>query len=93
MLSQYHLKAIETSTWEAKAGRFLSLRPAWSTKLSSRTARLYRETMSLKTKQNKTKYNTTQQNTTQHNTTQQNKIKQNKTIEINFLLITVELFT
>jgi hypothetical protein len=27
------------NTWEAEAGRFLSLRPAWSTELSSRTAR------------------------------------------------------
>jgi hypothetical protein len=27
------------STWEAEAGRFLSLRPAWYTELSSRTAR------------------------------------------------------
>ena len=27
------------STWEAEASGFLSLRPAWSTKVSSRTAR------------------------------------------------------
>jgi hypothetical protein len=27
------------STWEAEAGRFLSSRPAWSYKMSSRTAR------------------------------------------------------
>jgi hypothetical protein len=27
------------STWEAEAGRFLSLRPAWSRKVSSRTAK------------------------------------------------------
>jgi hypothetical protein len=27
------------STWEAKAGRFLSLRPAWSTELSFKTTR------------------------------------------------------
>ena len=31
--------AFNPSTWEAEAGRFLSLRPAWSTELSSRTAR------------------------------------------------------
>ena len=27
------------SAWEAEAGRFLSLRPAWSTRVSSRTAK------------------------------------------------------
>ena len=31
--------AFNPSIWEAEAGRFLSLRPAWSTKVSSRTAR------------------------------------------------------
>jgi hypothetical protein len=31
--------AFNPSTWEAEAGRFLSSRPAWSTKVSSRTAR------------------------------------------------------
>jgi hypothetical protein len=32
-------KAFNPSTWEAEAGGFLSSRPAWSTKVSSRTAR------------------------------------------------------
>ena len=31
--------AFNPSTQEAEAGRFLSSRPAWSTKVSSRTAR------------------------------------------------------
>jgi hypothetical protein len=31
--------AFNPSTWEAEAGGFLSSRPAWSTKVSSRTAR------------------------------------------------------
>jgi hypothetical protein len=31
--------AFNPSTWEAEAGRFLSSRPAWSTNVSSRTAR------------------------------------------------------
>ena len=32
-------QAFNPSTWEAEAGGFLSSRPAWSTKVSSRTAR------------------------------------------------------
>jgi hypothetical protein len=39
------------------AGRFLSLRPAWSTKWVPGQLRLHRETLSQKTKQNKTKQN------------------------------------
>jgi hypothetical protein len=31
--------AFNPSTWEAEAGEFLSLRPAWFTELSFRTAR------------------------------------------------------
>jgi hypothetical protein len=45
------------STWEAETGGFLSLRPAWSTKWVPGQPRLYRETLSWKTKQNKTKQN------------------------------------
>jgi hypothetical protein len=33
------MHAFNPSTWEAEAGGFLSSRPAWSTKLSSKTAR------------------------------------------------------
>jgi hypothetical protein len=48
------------STWEAEAGRFLSLRPAWSTKLVPGQPGLYRETLSQKTNKqtnkNKAKY-------------------------------------
>jgi hypothetical protein len=38
------------STWEAEAGRFLSSRPAWSTKWVPGQPGLYRETLSWKTK-------------------------------------------
>jgi hypothetical protein len=46
----------DPSTWEAEAGRFLSLRPVWST-LSSRTARTTQRNPVSKNqkKQNKTK--------------------------------------
>jgi hypothetical protein len=46
--------AFNPSTWEAEAGRFLSLRPAWSTKVSSRTARAIQRNPVSK-KQNKKK--------------------------------------
>jgi hypothetical protein len=39
------------STWEAEAGGFLSLRPAWSTKRIPGKPGLYRETLSQKNKQ------------------------------------------
>jgi hypothetical protein len=48
----------DPSTWEAKAGRFLSLRPAWSTEWVPGQPGLHRETLSWKTKQNKTKQDT-----------------------------------
>jgi hypothetical protein len=48
------------STWEAEAGGFLSLRPAWSTKWVPGQPELHRETMSRKTKQNKKKKNSVQ---------------------------------
>jgi hypothetical protein len=47
--------AFNPSTREAEAGRFLSSRPAWSTKRAPGLPGLYRETLSQKTKQNKTK--------------------------------------
>jgi hypothetical protein len=57
------------STQEAEAGRFLSSRPAWSTKWVPGQPGLHRETLSQnKTKQNKTKQNKTKQNTKQHKT-------------------------
>jgi hypothetical protein len=37
------------STWEAEAGGFLSLRPAWSTERVSGQPGLYREILSRKT--------------------------------------------
>jgi hypothetical protein len=37
--------AFNPSTWEAKAGRFLSSRPAWSTKGVPGQPGLYRETL------------------------------------------------
>jgi hypothetical protein len=60
--------AFNTSTWESEAGRFLSLRPAWYTELSTRTARATQRN-AVKTKQNKTK---------QNNTKTKQIIKQNK---------------
>jgi hypothetical protein len=42
--------AFNPSTWEAEAGRFLSLRPAWSTKWVPGQPGLYRETLSWKIK-------------------------------------------
>jgi hypothetical protein len=59
--------AFNPSTREAEAGRFLSLRPAWSTKWVPGQARdIQRNPVSKqsKTKQNKTKQNKTKQNKT-----------------------------
>ena len=47
--------AFNPSTWEAEAGVFQSLRPAWSTEWVPGQPGLHRETLSRKTKQNKTK--------------------------------------
>jgi hypothetical protein len=41
--------AFNPSTWEAEAGRFLSLRPAWSTKGVPGQPGLHRETLAGKT--------------------------------------------
>jgi hypothetical protein len=46
--------AFNPGTWEAEAGQFLSLRPAWST-VSSRTARATQRKPISKTKQTKKK--------------------------------------
>ena len=43
----------ESSTWEVEAGRFLSLRPAWSTERVPGQPGLHRETLSQKTKKKK----------------------------------------
>ena len=45
--------AFNPSTWEAEAGRFLSSRPAWSTKWVPGQPELHRETLSWKTKKKK----------------------------------------
>jgi hypothetical protein len=42
-----------SSTWEAEAGRFLSSRPAWSTKWVPGQPGLHRETLSRKTRKKK----------------------------------------
>ena len=48
--------AFNPSTWEAEAGGFLSLRPAWSTKVvSSRTARAIQRNRLEKPKKKKKK--------------------------------------
>jgi hypothetical protein len=48
--------AFNPSTQETEAGRFLSSRPAWSTKWVPGQPGLYRETLSRKTKNKKQKY-------------------------------------
>jgi hypothetical protein len=54
--------AFNPSTRKAEAGRLMSSRPAWSTKLVPEQSGLYRDTLSQKkTKQNKTKQNKTKQ--------------------------------
>jgi len=50
--------AFNPSTWEAEAGRFMSSRPAWSTELSSRTARAIERNPVSKNKNQKTKTKT-----------------------------------
>jgi hypothetical protein len=45
--------AFNPSTWEAEADRFLSSRPAWSTKWVPGQPGLYRETLSRKKQKNK----------------------------------------
>jgi hypothetical protein len=45
--------AFNPSTWEAEAGGFLSLRPAWSTELVPEQLGLHRETLSRKRKKSK----------------------------------------
>jgi hypothetical protein len=45
--------AFNPRTWEAEAGKFLSSRPAWSTKWVPGQPGLYRETLSRKTNQKK----------------------------------------
>jgi hypothetical protein len=52
--------AFNPSTWEAEAGRFLSLRPAWSTKWVPKQPGLYRETLSQKNKTKNKQTNKTQ---------------------------------
>jgi hypothetical protein len=44
--------AFNPSTWEAEAGEFLSLRPAWSTEWVPGQPGLYRETLSREKKRN-----------------------------------------
>ena len=56
--------AFNPSTWEAEAGGFLSLRPAWSTEWALGQPGMHRETLSWKTKTNK-QTNKTKQNKTQ----------------------------
>jgi hypothetical protein len=47
--------AFDSSTWEAEAGGFLSLRPAWSTKWVPGQPGLYRETLPRKKTNKQTK--------------------------------------
>ena len=54
--------AFNPSTWETEAGGFLSSRPAWSTKMSSRTARAIQKNPVSNKNKNKTKQKKTKQN-------------------------------
>jgi hypothetical protein len=44
---------LNSSTWEAEAGRFLSLRPTWSIEWAPGQPGLHRETLSKKKKKKK----------------------------------------
>jgi hypothetical protein len=66
--------AFNPSTWEAKAGGFLSLRPAWSTEWVPGQPGLYRETLSRKNNSNNN--NKTQTNKQTNKTTTNNKKEQ-----------------
>jgi hypothetical protein len=59
--------AFNPSTWEAEAGGFLSSRPAWSTRVSSRTARA--------TQRNPVSNNNNNNNNTKKKTNKNKKIK------------------
>ena len=54
--------AFNPSTGEAETGRFLSSRPAWSTKRVPGQPELYRETLSQKTKKKAKNKNKSQKN-------------------------------
>jgi hypothetical protein len=56
--------AFNPSTQEAEAGRFLSSRSAWSTKVSSRTARVIQRNPVSKKQTNKKQNKTTNKQTT-----------------------------
>jgi hypothetical protein len=60
--------AFNPSTWEAEAGRFLSSRPAWSTKWVPGQPRLHRETLSQKTKKWRKKISSKMEQRPQHKT-------------------------
>jgi hypothetical protein len=61
--------AFNPSTPEAEAGRFLSSRPAWSTKCVPGQPGLYRETLSRKTKNKQTNKQTNKNTLSQKNKT------------------------
>jgi hypothetical protein len=56
--------AFDTSTWEAEAGRFLSLRPSLVYRVSSRTARATQRNLVSKNKKQTSKQNKTKQKKT-----------------------------
>jgi hypothetical protein len=63
--------AFNPSTWEAEAGEFLSVRPAWSTEWVSGQPGLHRESLSWKTqKQTNKKENNILKEVTQSQRTQ-----------------------
>jgi hypothetical protein len=72
--------AFNPSTWEAEAGGFLSLRPAWSIKVSSGQPGLHREILFRKTKkkQKKNKKKPKKQKTNKKKTKKEKKRKEKK---------------
>ena len=55
VMNRVVLHPFNPSTWQAKSGRFLSSRPAWSTKLVPGQSGLYRETLTQEKKKKKKK--------------------------------------
>jgi hypothetical protein len=70
--------AFNPSTWEAEAGGFLSLSPAWSTEWVPGQPGLYRKTLSQKTKNKTETKQTTKQKTENKKQKKKKKTKKNK---------------
>jgi hypothetical protein len=67
------MHAFSPSTWEAEAGGFLSLRPAWSTKCAPGQPGLHRETLSQKKNKKKQKRKQKNKNKNKNKTKQKDR--------------------